>query len=314
LTSFVSSAIAATCRDEVGTVEQYETAPQDETVLHVPDRWAVGLSGLPGYDAQRRTLRVTRDRDQFRDAGGNSLAFLGRVHPLVRQAIGSVRHGLPGLQDDRVAVARAMAGDTPALLLTYAIEIRSALHLELRQAVAVYLPYDGAAVAISEPQAWLALGGNERAIAVERCWDRLFAAWAPGRRAHADGVAASVLASAHAAFAATRDAQAKREASQMDRWLRTRADAICGPRLIPTGDLFGANPSGPAWRTLAAPLDRLAAFASDAVAPSDRRRSAAHAVGLFQRRISERAERLSLTTAGPRPVGMLMLVPAELCP
>ncbi|HEY8289061.1 MAG TPA: helicase-related protein, partial [Acetobacteraceae bacterium] len=63
LTSFVSSAIVAAGQDEAGTVVQRDTGIQDETVLHVPDRWAVGLNGLPGYDAQRRTLRVTRDRD-----------------------------------------------------------------------------------------------------------------------------------------------------------------------------------------------------------------------------------------------------------
>ena len=74
-------------------------------------------------------------------------------------------------------------------------------------------------------------------------------------------------------------------------------------------DLFGAPPDGPNWRSLSAPLDRLAAFTADATNATARRREANSVIELFQRRDAERAARAALLPPNLHLVGMLMLVP-----
>ena len=67
-----------------------------------------------------------------------------------------------------------------------------------------------------------------------------------------------------------------------------RADDICGAHVSRTADLFGTAPDLPAWKSLTAPLDRLAAFAADAdnPPPDGAKRTARSA--LFRRRAEER--------------------------
>ncbi|HXT79435.1 MAG TPA: helicase-related protein [Acetobacteraceae bacterium] len=300
LTSFVAATLAC---EHPGAVTQGAAA---STVLHLAERWAAELDGLPGYDHANRALHIAR---RPCDSGGSARTVLGRAHPLVRRAIGHVSLGSPESRDHRVAAARAIAGDAPALLLTYSFEIRNALRPAQRQVIAVYLRRDGQATIIHQPDAWLALGGNERSLAADDVWAGHFAMWAPVRLAEAEGVAAEAMSLVHASLSNRLNEQADRDAAEMEQWLRLQADTLSGPALPVTDDLFGASPAGPAWRTLPMPLDRLAAFATDPANNPDRRRSASHAVALFHRRTSERKDRLTLASPVLRPIGMLMLLP-----
>ncbi len=65
----------------------------------MPPEWGQDLKGLPGFDQESGTVRLTDDPEQMRDARGRELMYPGRSHPLTRRAIASVRTG-------RVSAAR----------------------------------------------------------------------------------------------------------------------------------------------------------------------------------------------------------------
>jgi hypothetical protein len=303
LADFVAAAIAAAS----GSV----TADAGRLIL--PADWTAGLDNLPGYDAPSRTLLITRDRDRLRDAQGESLAFLGLAHPLVRRAVSHARCNDAtdsiGLRDGRVSAARGDRNTPLAVLLSFSIEIASARRIELQRAFAVLLPESGAPAELTEPESWLRLATPDRAIPQAGLWQRMFASWVPKLRPRAEKLAAVAMDRMANEFARTQCDRADRELADLQRWLRLRADDICGAYVPRTADLFGFAPVVPAWRSLPAPLDRLAAFAADADNPPSRRREASSTVALCRRRADERAGRIALSPPRLQPIGMLMLVP-----
>ena len=91
-------------------------------------------------------------------------------------------------------------------------------------------------------------------------------------------------------------------------WLHVKADLLCGAFVAPTGDLFGASPSGPKWRFQADPVARLISLATCAETPQPKRREANEALEIF------RTTELSDEMPGPivsHPIGILMLVPQD---
>ena len=278
-------------------------------VLRLPADWTTGLDHLPGYDAATRTLHVTRKRNRLRDGHGQQLAFLGRAHPVVRRAISSARRTGVDTCDTRVSAARADVGAPLSLLFCFSAELRSARGIDIQRVIAVLVPVSGAAVEIPRAEQWLRLADNDREIPAAGLWCDLFAGWAACRQADAEAVARAVLQRMAVAFAATRRDAIDREASELERWLRLRADGICGAFVPRTADLFGAVPADPDWQLLPAPLDRLAAFASDGGNPSGRRREADSVVSLFRRRVGEGEACAAFSPPLLLPAGMLMLVP-----
>jgi hypothetical protein len=299
LAAFVTAAIAA---ETGGTCARTD-------VLPLPAGWATGLDDLPGYDAVTRTLRITRKRSRLRDRHGRSLAFLGRAHPVVRRATASVRRIDGAACDNRVGAARTDSGASLALLLCFSAELHDGCGSVMQRVIAVLVPESGAAVEVPQPQAWLALAGTDRAIPPADVWHNLFAAWAPQRQAEAEAVATAAMQRMATQCAAVRQNASDRAAAELERWLRLRADAICGAFVPRTADLFGAPPAGAAWQLLAAPLDRLAAFALDSGNPPALRREADSVVALFRRRADGRAAHAKLSAPMLLPAGMLMLVP-----
>ena len=278
-------------------------------VLRIPADWTTGLDDLPGYDAATRTMRITRKRDRLRDGHGRSLAFLGRAHPLVRRAISSVRRIDSAACDNRISAARTGVGAPLSLLFCFSAELQSGRGVDIQHMIAVLVPVSGAAVEIPRPERWLHLADNDREIPSAGLWQDLFAGCAPRCRMDAEGVATKVMQRLAMEFAATRRGATDREAAELERWLRLRADDICGAFFHRTADLFGAVPTDPDWQLLAAPLDRLAAFAADGTNLSARRREADSVVSLFRRRAREREARAALSPPMLVPAGMLMLVP-----
>jgi superfamily II DNA or RNA helicase len=299
--------VAATIEVETGATAI------DADRLMLPRDWISGLDDLPGYDAPTRSVRITRDRDRLRDAHGESLAFLGRAHPLVQRAVSRARRTditeTNGARDCRVSAARADKGAQLAVLLTFSAEIASAQCVELQRVVAVLLPVLGPPIELAKPEHWLGTATQDRAIPVEGVWQHLFASWVPKRAKQADKLAAAIMDRMAAEFAGTQRDCADHEVVALQRWLRLRADDICGVHMPRTADLFGLAPTLPDWKSLPAPLDRLGAFAADANNPPARRREANSAVALFQRRAVEREGRTRLLPPRLRPIGMLLLVP-----
>jgi superfamily II DNA or RNA helicase len=280
-----------------------------DRALPLPADWRSGIDGLPGYDAVTRSITVTPDRGSVHE----SPAYLGRAHPLVRRAITRARlsDAEDSQTDHRVSAARAEAGDGPALLLTYGAEIRSALRLELQCVLAVRLPMDGPPALLDDVQGWLRLGHPTRAIDPPGLWQRLFASWAPLRRPVADAFANAAMQRIAAPWLIDQADRIDREAIDLELWLGKRAEDLCGSALPRMDDLFGSAPVRPVWQDDAPPLHRLAAYAADAINPSLRRRAARSAVELYQRREKDRSDRAALSPPVLRPIGLLMLVPAE---
>jgi superfamily II DNA or RNA helicase len=299
LADFVSRAIEAETGD----------AGARANVLRLPAGWTTGLEDLPGYRAATRTLHVTRKRNRLRDGHGQQLAFLGRAHPVVRRAISSARRIDVGACDNRVSAARADVGVPLSVLFCFSAELHSARRADMQRVIAVLVPVSGAAVELPQPEQWLRLADNDREIPSAGLWRDLFAGWAACRQADAEAVADAALQRIAVAFAAMRRCATDREASELERWLRLRADSICGAFVPRTADLFGTVPTGPDWQLLAAPLDRLAAFAGDGANLAVRRREADSVVSLFRRRIGEHEACAAVSPTMLLPAGMLMLVP-----
>jgi hypothetical protein len=280
----------------------------DRGVLRLPAEWCAGLDGLPGFDREQSVLRITRNRARYRDARGRSLGFLGQAHPLVRRACSHAQRLGDGDCDNRVGVA-FVDDATPAVLLTFSAEQRSTVRCEFMRIIAVLLPACGSAVEMAKPELWLRLAEAGCAVRGRDVWHELFADWVPGRRQDAEAIASNVMYREAARAAAIRGQSHEAESAQLQAWLRSRADDICGAYKPPTGELFGATATGPDWQWLEAPLDRLAGFAADGSYQPPRRREASSAVALFQTRSAEIVARTSLLPPVLCALGMLMLVP-----
>ena len=290
--------VAATLAAETGR-------DADPEHLTVPEAWTGGLATLPGYDAASRTLHIARSRAQLRDANGAALAFLGRAHPLVRRAVARMRRA-----ENLVAVARGDQAVGQAALLTYTLELSAGRQTVLRRVIAVLLPRAGRIAILEHPAQWLRFADPARECRDAAAMHEQFAAWLPARQQDADAAAREAARRLEAAFAATHHRRMQSERDALHRWLDLRAGELCGPALRFGPDLFGAEPTGPAWHLPAPPLERLAAFALDPGNPPVRRRAAHSVVELFRRRDADRMARATLSPPLLRPLGVLLLVPA----
>jgi hypothetical protein len=299
LAEFVRAAIAGETADTAARVG----------VLQLPADWTMGLDDLPGYDAATGTLRITDKRNRLRDGKGRSLAFLGRAHPVVRRAISSVRRIEGSACDNRVSAACADDGASLSLLLCFSAELRSGRGVELQRIITVLVEASGAAIEICDPERWQHLADKQREITAVGLWRDSFAEWVAHSHADAEAVATKAMHRIVTEFTSARQGATDREAVEMGRWLKLRADGICGAFVPRTPDLFGDMPRGVDWQLLSAPTDRLSAFAADGGNPPGRRREADSVVALFQRRTKERETRAAMSPPVLIPVSMLMLVP-----
>jgi superfamily II DNA or RNA helicase len=287
LTGFVAAVIEAETTKIVSTPEE----------IPLPAGWIHDLDGLPGFDPVASVLRVTRDVDTFRDAAGRTVGFLSRAHPTVLRA---VRHGcqLPG----QAAVAH---DDHPGLMLTFEIEIRIADRTVFRQIIAVIARQDRPPVQLRD---WLAHGAPEHAVANNEIWDKLFASWAASAQSACELLVSQIASEQHTLFVARYDASNAEEIARSMRWLRVKANQLCGPFVAPTGDLFGDPLPESSRHDPEDPLSRLVSLAADSKTPESKRREANDALETF------RAIGPPEAAPGPiecHPVGLLMLVPKD---
>ena len=297
LPDFVAATVAAETGHSAGS----------RNTLPLPADWLAGLDGLPGVDREAGVLRITRHRAKLRDKAGRPLAFLGRAHPLVRRAITRAQRLA---ESAAVSVARAETGQL-AVLFTFSMELRSAVHIAYQRIIAVLLPSRGHAAEVAEPHRWLALADPDRSLAADRTWQRLFAHWVPDRRGEAERAAHAIMQRHAAAVVADHQRRQALDADGLRNWLSRSADDICGRFNPRTSDLFGLATDCPRWQLVSEPIERLAAFSDDAGNSPARRREASDIVELFQRRTRESTARAALSPPVLRPLGVLMLVPAR---
>ncbi len=309
LLSFIREAIEA----ETGVGQAARTCADGVVELFLPPDWTYGLDDMPGYDAERRLLRITTDRRRLTDDAGQPLGFIGRAHPLVRRAIDRVRRSeaisAEGILDRRVSAARGDASARPAAILTFSTAVTSERGPEYQRIVAAKVTAD-AAEPIVEPDEWMRYAAPDRAIPTRNVWERHFSAWLPDRRELAAEIAATIFKPLALAFIAWHAEQIAEEERTLARWIEARAQEICGPIDSKTGDLFtGSVATSPPWQLPGLPIDRLVAFSSDKYVPASARREAETAVELYQSRHDEIQSRKGLTVEPPRALGLLMLVP-----
>ncbi len=166
-------------------------------------------------------------------------------------------------RDNRVSVVRVDEDEPLAVLLTFGVEMRNAVRIELQRVIAVWLPVRGNAIEIADPEFWLRLAAPDQSLPVVGVWQGLFSHWVAKRRRRAESVASAVMEREATRVTTDHQRRTEREASDLHEWLSRRADDICGAFTPRTGDLFGAIPDGPRWQLLSVPLDRLAAFVAD---------------------------------------------------
>jgi hypothetical protein len=285
--------------DFVAAVIEVETGEPAiiRDAVRLPLPWMLWADGLPGFDSGNRLLRFTRDPEIWRDSAGRDTGFFGSAHPLVLHAI---RRGcrLPGA----VAVSRA---DHLGLLQTFEMEIPVAHRIMFREIIAVIARPDHPPI---ESSRWLALGVPEHTAPREALWDRLFAPWVEVARLETEAFAAQIASRRHHTFVARYEALRQHDTARSRRWLRVRADLLCGPFVTPTGDLFGGSDPGPIWRSQEDPATRLISLATGHDIPASKRREANEALETFQ------AIEPSNAMPGPfvcRQIGLLMLVPRD---
>jgi hypothetical protein len=118
----------------------------------------------------------------------------------------------------------------------------------------------------------------------------------------------SIASRKHAAFVARYEALRQGAIMRSRRWLRVKANLLCGSFTPATGDLFGDPVPAPVWRRQEDPLTRLISFATDPETPTRRNVGGERSAGNVS------GDRAFGRDAGPivsRPIGMLMLVPRD---
>jgi ERCC4-related helicase len=302
LLRFVRTALAS----DGGSVED---ASNGIVILHLPTTWTFGLEGIPGYDPEARTLRLTFDRNQLEDEASRSLGYLGRAHPIVRRALDRMRSTQfsvgDGPVDRRVGAARSPSGQ-PEVLLTYSVAIQSDAGRAYERVLAYRTNAAGGGEVYDEPQSWEALA--EKPVAPGGVWERHFASWGTKRIAEAKSAIVQSFEPLAREFLTLERKELTEERGELNRWLAQRADEICGESVAQQPSLFDTD-SNRRSSSPSTPTERLSACATDASTPAARRREADGVLKLYQDRSADLDRRYLLRTSDPVPLGMLMLVP-----
>lgn len=289
------------------------TLSEDIVELSLPTNWTYGLDDIPGYNASRRSLKLTTNRTVTHDQEGSMLGFLGRAHPLVRRAIDRVRNthmgAAEGPLDQRVSVARA-PGHEPEILFTFLGTVKNRSGRAFERLFGVRVSRSGHPAVLIDAPEWQALAAE--ALPTAGVWERHFADWGWAQREAAAAAGEAAFAPLGKAFQEQMGKEIEFERRGLDLWLAARAKELCGGVAALQMDLLGEGQSDqPAWKTLTDPLDRLVAFASDGKNSVALRREAEGVVKLYRDRCNDLEVRSCQEIAEPTLVGMLLLVPAE---
>lgn len=290
-------------------------------VVKVPPAWIHGLDNLPGYDPERRLVRLTTRLDVTSDEQENSVGFLGRAHPLVRRAIDRVRGLSFGAtanqsQDQRVSAVKAQVPH-PELLFTFLGRVNSQAGRELEKVLAVKVTAKGESAFYDSPDDWSALTDAAAAIRTTDLWKTHFASWGTQAQEQALSAARTGFGPAARQFIEDRRRVLEREQANQTYWLTKRVEEVTGTSTTPAsvqGSLFDPGgtmqtPATPAWQTVAEPQHRLAAFHADRQQPASARAEAEGILRIYEQRMAHLNRLLDLRAPEIIPLGVLMLIP-----
>ncbi len=305
LMSFVKHAVASDSADP----HAVRTDPNGVVELALTPAWTFGLDELPGYDAAQKVMRLTQNVDSTHDAEGRPLGFVGRAHPIVRRALDRVRNIRLGkgdhLSDRRVAVTVGDAPE-PEVIVTYLARLQSGEGRELERVIAVRHRAGVAPTALSDASDWLALTSADRARSSRDVWKTHFASWVKLHDVEVRSAADRAFHGLAATFTPQHLERLDEERRELEIWIKSRAEALCGPP-----DLQGAlfDSALPAWRSARAPAERLASFANERTHSPRNRSEAQTAVALYNRRAELIHRRSKLEPPSLSLLGLLLLVP-----
>jgi ERCC4-related helicase len=305
-----------------GTITPAERSSVSGTdvVLRLPTTWTHGLRDIPGYDAEQRALRLTSDAKRCRDEAGRDLGYLGRAHPIVRRALDRVRNLRFGETDaclDRRISAIGLDIPAPALLCTFLGVLESDRGHELERVLALRIDATGSFAVLAEPETWLQMVTAGEPIRTADLWEQHFSSWGEEARQQAKQAVAEAFAAIAEPASKEHTQQLQRELRNLEDWLRSRADTICGAVQqaqmdLLGGTMFGGSGGLASWQVSDDPAERLAGYATDGRNPPAQRREADGVLRLLRDRKKELEQRAQLRTLEPQPLGLLMLVPTAL--
>jgi len=286
--------------------------------LSLPPAWTHGLVEMPGYEPESRQVRLTTRLDVTTDGEGRPVGFLGRAHPLVRQALervrqlsfgGTARQG----QDPRASAVRAAVAE-PALLYTFLGRVISRGGRVLERVLAVQIERAGSPRYFATAADWLPLIDPDRALRTTDLWQRYFQDWAGDCASQAETVALDGFRPLAAQFSADHTRRLCQEVDQQTEWLRQRAEDITGhgaSALPVQHPLFEPAPEVNAtdWQSLTEPALRLAAFHADRRQPAAKRLEAESVLRIHRQRVEPLQALLELRRPDVAPLGVLMLIP-----
>ncbi len=308
LTNFVCDALQSETRSSSSVTWHDKTTLS----LELPSAWQFGLDDMPGYDSSSHVLRLTTDSKKTEDRDKRPLGYLGRAHPIVRRALDRVRNiqfgGTETFLDRRVSAVRSDNG-VPSLLFTFLGTVQSGTGREYERLIAVRVDQKGHPQTFTEPAQWQPLASRDRQVPTKDVWKAHFKAWGMDRRPDAEKAATEAFAPLAESFLEQQRKEIGKERTELDKWLRGRADELCG-KVVPQQEaLFDGIEELARWKTLDEPLERLSLFATDGSNKPSQRREANGVVSLYRKRSDDLEKRSRLETLPPVLLGLLMLVP-----
>jgi superfamily II DNA or RNA helicase len=299
---------------------QVRSDPDGLIIINLPPAWRYGLEDLPGYEPGTSTVRLTTDLNVTYDSARHSVGFIGRAHPLVRRALDRVRSlsygGASLVQDIRVSAVEAPVVE-PQLLVTFLGRLVGQRERGLEKMIAVRIGADETNEAYLEPEEWLSLARQEKAIRTSGIWEHLFSGWGDAAREQALTVAKDQFAILSKAFEIDLAARLKQDRSNMNSWLIERSREITGdPKMqqmaLFSDDAIQIHPAAP-WQTIPQGVKRLEEFLHDRDLAMAERNKAETALKIYHERMADFAFRSLPAVADVVPLGMLMLVPEVDC-
>jgi len=292
-------------------------------ILRVPPAWTYGLDQLPGYDSDKRLIRLTTDIEITADPKGDEVGYLGRAHPLVRRALDRVRNlsfggNSAANQDPRASVAKANVSE-PTLLFTFLGRVSSRNGREFERVITVKTTREGDTLLMTSASEWSSLADPGKGVRTTGIWDEHFEDWHEQAQDRATKSAEAGFRPLAEQFTAERSKSLKSENNAQTEWLKKRAEEITGSVVSAParqGELFGSDgdegtSDTPAaeWASITDPSARLAAFASDRSRRPSQRSEAEGVLQLFRQRTHALERLMDLRPPEVIPLGMLMLVP-----
>jgi hypothetical protein len=170
---------------------------------------------------------------------------------------------------------------------------------------------------LAEPEAWLQTVSAGEPIRTAELWEQHFSSWGEEARQQAKQAVAEAFAAIAEPASKEHTQQLQRELRNLEDWLRSRADTICGAVQqaqmdLLGGTMFGGSGGLASWQVSDDPAERLAGYATDGRNPPAQRREADGVLRLLRDRQKELEQRAQLRTLEPQPLGLLMLVPTAL--